>query len=295
MITTGSKFYFGVAGLAYAAALIFGLSTGGHLWGVLSFGYKGGVGDHLGYSILMLLSVAAFLIGSVVVAFRDADADVVATVAGTETVPEVHPPRNASFWPVVAAFSGGLMILGLATSPALFVIGAIIGVIAAIEWTLTAWADRATGDPEVNAMVRDRLMKPLEVPMLAVGGIGIVVLAFSRLLLAVSKTGSVVVGLVFGVLIVAAGFAVAYRPHIGRSLVTAVIAFFAVTILGSGIYGAAQGEREFEIHGEHGEEGEHGEDGEHSEDEEHSEDGEEHSDESEEGLEAGSGSNEVGQ
>jgi len=276
MITTGAKFYFGVAFMAYVAALAFGLSTGGQLWGVLSFGYKGGVGDHFGYAVLMMTSAATFLLGSVVVTFRDADADVVAGVAGTETVPEVSPPSNASFWPVVAAVAGGLMVLGLATNPGIFILGALIALVAAIEWTLTAYADRATGDPEVNAMVRDRLMRPLEVPLFAAASIAVVVLAFSRILLAVSKTGAVVVGLVFFVLIGVAGFAVAYRPHIGRGLITAVVAFFAVTIFGAGIYGAAAGERDFEVHGEHSEHSE--------EDGEHSEDGEEHSDEGEEGL-----------
>lgn len=294
MITTGAKFYFGLAGVAYAAALAFGMSTGGHLWGVLSLGYKEAVGDHLGYVVLMMLAAAAFLLGSVSAVFRDADADVVTELAGTETVPEVIPPRHASFWPAVAAFSGGLMILGLASSSGIFILGAIIGVIAAIEWTITAWADRATGDPEVNTLVRERLMKPFEVPMLAAGAVGVVVLAFSRILLAVSKEGAVVVGLVFGTLIVAAGFFVAYRRTIGRGLVTAVVAFFAVAIFGAGIYGAAQGEREFEVHGEHSEHGDdHSDEGGHSDDDDHGDEGD-HSGDEEEGLGAVADGDEAG-
>ena len=52
MITTGSKFFYALAGVLLVAAVVYGYSTGGGEVGPLSLGYKGGVGDHLGYGIL---------------------------------------------------------------------------------------------------------------------------------------------------------------------------------------------------------------------------------------------------
>ena len=51
MITKGSRFFFGFAALAYVGAIVYGLSTGGHVFGVFSLGYKEGVGEHLGYTV----------------------------------------------------------------------------------------------------------------------------------------------------------------------------------------------------------------------------------------------------
>jgi hypothetical protein len=268
MFTTGSKFYFGLSATAYLAALAYGVSTGGHLWGVLSLGWKEGVGDHYGYSVLLGLAVASGLLGAVVVAFRDAEAHHVAEVAGTETVPEVAPPRSLNYWPIITAFAAGLLIVGLATGPVLFVIGAILAVICSIEWVISAWADRATGDAETNQLLRDRLLRPFELPLWSALVVGGVVFSLSRLFLAVSKIGAVVVGGVASTLILVVAFVLASRPHLSRSLVVGVAMLGGIGVLASGVVGASLGEREFHKHGEE-HEGEHdgeeheGEDGEH--------------------------------
>ena len=57
----------------------------------MSLGYKGGVGDHFGYGILVTASAVSFFLGVVVTATRDAEAEALAQVAGTETVPAVLP------------------------------------------------------------------------------------------------------------------------------------------------------------------------------------------------------------
>ena len=250
MNTTGSKFFFGLSGAAFLAAIVYSVSTGGHLWGALSFGYKEAVGDHLGYSILIGLAIAGLFLGWVSVAFRDADADVVASLMGSEMVPEVSPPRTVSYWPVLSAFAIGLCILGVATTPILLAIGAILLVVCALEWTISAWADRASGDPEVNQLVRNRLMRPLEIPLLGVAAIGFIVLSFSRILLALSKTNAVVIGLVFAALVMVAAFLLAYRTKLNRNVVVGVVALGAVAILATGVVGAVMGEREFHDLGE---------------------------------------------
>ena len=73
MFTTGFKLYFGIAVGLFIAAIVHGYATGGGHVGPLTWGWKGGVGDHIGYVVLMGLSVVSGTLGLVLVAFRDAD------------------------------------------------------------------------------------------------------------------------------------------------------------------------------------------------------------------------------
>ena len=57
MLTTGSKFFFAVGIVALVAAAALGWTTDGNGLGPLSAGYKGSVGDHLGYAILVFTGV----------------------------------------------------------------------------------------------------------------------------------------------------------------------------------------------------------------------------------------------
>ena len=45
MITTGSKWFFGLGFVSLVLAAAYGWTTGGNGLGPLSLGYKGGVGD----------------------------------------------------------------------------------------------------------------------------------------------------------------------------------------------------------------------------------------------------------
>ncbi len=79
MFTTGSKCFFGLAAAALLGAMVYGGATNPNevgmstLTGVLTLGYKGGVGDHLGCAILMGIAGAAVFLGATTAAFRDAD------------------------------------------------------------------------------------------------------------------------------------------------------------------------------------------------------------------------------
>ena len=53
----------------------------------ISAGYKGGVGEHLGYGILLAASVASLFAGFCTTAFRDADPEPTAALLGTDTLP----------------------------------------------------------------------------------------------------------------------------------------------------------------------------------------------------------------
>ena len=163
MIKTGSKFLFALATFGFVAAVLYAASTGNHLLGMdsiigpLTFGYKGYVGEHAGYTILMSLSAAALSLGVFLSALREADPEAEAQVVGLETVPDAVVADTVNYWPVVGAFSAAAVAVGLALGSTLFVIGFIGITVTTVEWAVRAWSDRSTGDPEVNRAIRNTL------------------------------------------------------------------------------------------------------------------------------------------
>ena len=100
---------------------------------------------------------------------------------------------------------------------------ALVAVHELCNLAISAWADRITGDPAVNRSIRNRMMHPIEVPVGAVLGIGIFVLAISRILLAVPKGGAylffgLVPAIIFGV-----GILIVLRPTLSRSVIAVVV------------------------------------------------------------------------
>jgi hypothetical protein len=254
MITTGSKWFYGFGFLSLVLAAAYGWTTGGNGLGPVSVGYKGGVGDHFGYGVLLSAGIISLLFGFVATALRDADAAAVAQVAGTEAVPPVLPAQT-SYWPPVAAFGAALVVIGLVSEAVIFVYGLIVLGIVLVEWAVQAWADHATGDPETNRRIRNRLMNPIEYPAAGLLALGVLAVAFSRVFLALSVESAVWVALAVGVVVVAGGFIVAARPTVSPNVVVGLLVAAAVLVIGIGVAGAVAGTREFH---EHEEEGEHG-------------------------------------
>ncbi len=265
MFTTGSKWFFGVAGAALVAALVYGGATNpsevgmSTFTGVLTLGYKGGVGDHIGYAILVGIAGAALFLGAVTAAFRDSDVEAEAELLGGP-VPEVTAPDRGSYWPVIGAFGAGCLILGIITNITLVLFGALILVAATFEWAISAWADLATTDPEVNRAVRRRVMLPIEVPILGALGVGVFVLAISRILLAVDH---VAVYFIFGgvaVVVLVLASVLSLKPKINPSVIAGLCVVGALAVLCGGVASAIVGPRDIEPHHE-----EHGDsdDGEH--------------------------------
>jgi hypothetical protein len=248
MITTGSKYLYGLGLSLLAAAAVYAWGSHAGLNGVLTLGLMGGVGDPGGFFVLLLAAASSLFLGAVATALRDADAEAVQAYGRFERVPEVLPPSGVSYWPVVAAFGLAAAALGLVIGVAMFVLGLVLMGVAALEWTVRAWSDRATGDPETNRRIRNRLMHPFEVPLTGVLGIGLGVLAVSRVLLATSETASWIVAGVLAASVLAVASIFALQPKLNRSLVAAVCVLGALAVLGGGIYAAAHGEREFEKH-----------------------------------------------
>lgn len=256
MFTTGSKYFFGLASFALVAAFVYGAASADHavnletFVGVMTFGYKGSVGEHAGYAILVGLAAACLFLGGATAAFRDADAEAVSQLMRLETVPEVTAPNSPSVLPVITAFGVATVVVGLVTESAFFMLGMVILAMMVIEWTVKAWSDRATGDPAVNRAIRNRLMYPVEVPVLSLLGIAVFVLVMSRLLLVMpDRLGSYLVFGLVPVAVLAVGWYVSSRPRLNRNVLTAIFLVGGVFVLVSGIVGASLEEREAEHHG----------------------------------------------
>lgn len=257
MITTGSKWFFGLGFVSLVLAVAYGWTTGGNGVGPLTMGYKGGVGDHFGYGVLVAAGLISLFLGAVALAVRDAEALAEAQVAGTETVPAAIP-AGPCYWPAVSAFGAALVVVGLVASPVLFVIGLVVLGAVLVEWAVQAWADRATGDPETNRQIRNRLMNPIEFPAAGLLGIGVVVASLSRLFLSLSADDAVWVGISIATVIILTGFFFASRPRISANVVVGVLLVAALVVIGLGISGAVSGQREFHEQGSEGTTGEGG-------------------------------------
>jgi hypothetical protein len=266
LITTGSKYFFGLAGIGLLAAIVYGIVTNGvdhggvavllrsdgavdAILGPLTLGYKGGVGDHVGYAILVGFGLANLGFGVAASAFRDADPTALAELAGDDVVPPIQAPVGLNAWPFIGALAAVSVVVGLATSWVLFVIGCATAAIAAVEWTMSDWAARATVDPEVNRRVRNRVMLPVEIPVGGVILVAAIVYCLSRILLTASKDGAVLAASLVAFVIFVVAVVLGARPQIRRGAVVGALFVAALVILGLGIGGALAGPRHFEKHG----------------------------------------------
>jgi len=264
MITRGSKFFYAAAVVGFLTAILYGFLTGAaahsgvvgvfqdgdvvnSLVGPLTFGWKGWVGEHVGYSVLMGFAGVMAALGGFATAFRDGSADVLVQMEGgspaTAANPGVLTPIGLSYWPLVGAFGVGVAVVGLAADPTLFVVGVVLLAIVAVSWTVRAWAERATGDTGTNRELRHDIMDPLEVPILSVITLAVIVLCVSRLLLALPQSAAVYVIILAAIIVFVLAFMLSSRPELKRPVVVAVLLVGGVVIIAAGIVGAVAGEQ----------------------------------------------------
>lgn len=231
MITTAGKLWFAVTAFALVAAEVYFLATGGEDGGALT---------------LLFVAVAAAVIGGAAIAIRDGDA----TVSGEGTrEPVVVRSALPAPWPVVVALGAGLAIVGYAAGGLLLYAGLGVMGIALVEWMVQSWAERSTADPAYNAALRNRIMFPLEVPVLGIVGVGFVMLTFSRILLAApDKNTSTIIALIVAAVITAGAFIIANRPRVSAGALSWILAVGAVVLLAAGVLSGVSGEREVEVH-----------------------------------------------
>jgi hypothetical protein len=268
MLTPGFKLYFGIALFGLVGAFVFGVNTVlqtegltvrdnldeagvvSVLTGPLTVGWKGAVGNHMGYSIWLTMAVVAGFLAFLLIAFRDADPEAVAEVAHTETVPLTRAPSGASYMPIVGAFAVAVVAIGWIVNRTVFFAGLALLVAVIGTWTIRAWADRATGDDGINRQIYHRIIDPLRVPIVGAFLVGFLVLAMSRVLLAVPNkaSSSIVFGLA-GLVLFLIVVGVAFSPRMSKGVITALLVVGALLVLAGGIYGIAAGPREVEPHG----------------------------------------------
>src|SRR6185503_13278008 len=97
-IPVSFRFYIGfaVAALVGAVTAALGSNDGDpiidRVLGPLTFGWKGAIGDHLTYTVLVGVAVVAIFVGVVITAFREADASAVAQVVDLDAAPLTRAP-----------------------------------------------------------------------------------------------------------------------------------------------------------------------------------------------------------
>jgi hypothetical protein len=221
MFSTGFKYFFGVTVLSIVA-LIMSLA----LFEKLAL---------VGVAISFLIAVGALLAG--LSAFTSDGTTRDANTSTSELVTQ-------SIWPLISAIGVVFLGLGLVTSSVVFFGGIVVLLAAISEWMVQAWSERASTDLAHNTAARKRLLNPIEFPVLAAVGLGVIIFAFSRIMLTVDKSTGAVLFIVAGALVLVAGSLFAIRPNMKRSVGAAICVLGALGIVAGGVASAVSGERE---------------------------------------------------
>ncbi|MGK2957835.1 MAG: hypothetical protein ACSLFB_05445 [Acidimicrobiales bacterium] len=232
MITTGAKFWFGLTFFTLVATVVYFMGSGG---------------EEFGSVVLVAAVIASFIVGTTCAGMRDGNLQ---TPGGRTLALGTSPRRSAAPapWPAFGAVGAAVALVGLAGGNALLYVGIGIMGVVLVEWMVQGWAERSTTDSTQNQELRNRIMQPFEFPVLAAVTIAVVVLSFSRVLLALSKTGSTVIAMVLATVILAVAFVVAARPRISSTLLSAFLVLSTLGLIAGGIASAVVGEREIVKH-----------------------------------------------
>ena len=227
MFTTGSKLLIGATVVATVAAVLYGIAQDG---------VRGTIG-------LVSAAVALAFLAAINVYVRDSNVAPDDDLA-VATAPAAQPTASGSVWPLLFAGSAVLLAIGLVTYPTFTIIG-IVGLLAAgAEWVAEAWADRASTDPAHNAVVRDKISNPLEFPVGAAVAAGIVIYFFSRIMLWLSKTNTVIFFTAVAVVVALSAFLFVYRPSIKRGAAAGFIGIGIIAVVAGGAAAALDGQRD---------------------------------------------------
>ena len=227
MITTGSKFLIGSAVMATIAAIVYGITQDGVM---------GTVG-------LASAAISLVVIATLNVMLRDSNV-FVDDPAPVETAAAAKVAPDASVWPLAFAFGGVVVAVGLVTYQPILVIGLVVLLVTGAEWAVKAWSEGASSDAALNADVRSRFSNPLEYPVGGAVAIGIIIYGFSRVMLWLSKTNTIVAFAVVGAIVLAIGFAIAFRPTMKSGAIGGTMAIGAVAVVVAGAAAGLDGQRD---------------------------------------------------
>lgn len=227
MFTQTSKLFLPVAGVALFLGAVYKIMSGDVLGGVL----------------YLMVGAVAFLLGVMLSTVRENEYAPVVAGSAPPVVRQVQvrPLPGGGGWPVVAAVSLGLVMLGLIQHPLFTWAGVLLAVVAGAGW-LARSASESTG--------RVISLLPIGLPVLGLATIASVMFFMSRVLLAVSETASWVIALFVAILVLGSASIAAVRPSISGRTLAAVLAIGSVVMVGGGVFAAAVGERHIEAHSE---------------------------------------------
>jgi hypothetical protein len=239
MFGNATKYFFGISLLMTIAATAYGVGTAVNGQGDVAF---------FGTVVLGTMAAAAAFMGWLALEAGDG--------ASADRAKENAFVLVPAYWPIMASAGVGFLIVGLVINNLLAIFGLLVIITAAIEWTITAWADRRSGDVAANYAERQRLAMPLEVPLYGALAIAVPVYLTANLLLAISKNAAAWTALGLSTLILAIGFVFNAKPNLRRPVVASIVGLGAVGILAAGIISIANGTRTIEPHhgDDHGEE-----------------------------------------
>jgi hypothetical protein len=192
--------------------------------------------ERLALGGVALSMVFATLVGlsAVVIIVNDGD---------NEVQPRDASLVRASMWPLVTVVGVVLLILGLVVAQVYFIFGIVVVLAALTEWLVQAWSESASDDAAHNDSARRRLLHPIEFPVIATLGLGVIIFAFSRIMLAISKSAGAVAFMVLSSLVLLVGAIFALRPALKAAIVSGICVVGAVGIVAGGIAGQGAGLR----------------------------------------------------
>jgi hypothetical protein len=223
MFTTGSKYFIALSVLSSIALAVYLIFVGP---------------SSIGGTALFGMIAATGLLAGLALSTRDGDTETAVGAQAAMTAP------SSSMWPLVSVLGAVVILLGTITTPIVFILGIVVVLAAIVEWVIQAWSERASGDATYNDQVRKRILNPLEYPVLATVGLGVIIFSFSRVMLAIDKSAGAVGFIVVASLVLLAGILFSVRPNLKRSLVTGICVFGALGLVSSGIAGMGSGLRE---------------------------------------------------
>lgn len=224
MFTNGSKYFIGVTGFSAVVLVIYLVLVDGAVGGAVA---------------LASIMLAVGLLAGLALFNRDGDVEV-----GDAAAPANAVPVGSSLWPLVTTLGIVAMGVGLITHEIVFLLGLTALVAGFVEWVIQGWSESASSDRRFNNAARGRLIHPLEFPVLATVGAGVIVVSFSRIMLAISKTTGAVLFTIVGALVLAGGVFFAVRPNLKKSVAVGLCVIGAVGVVAGGIAGASVGKRD---------------------------------------------------
>ena len=224
MFTTGSKYYLGLSGVAAIVGIAYMVLVNP---------------NDIGATALFMLATGAGTIAGFSLFTREGEVD-----TAEEAIEAARRAPGASIWPIVTALGAAIVLVGLATIPAWFIIGLAVLCAGGLEWMIQGWSDRASADAGYNENVRTRIIGGLEFPGLAAVVLVVIAYAFSRIMLTASKNGATIIFMVVATIVLIIGSMIAVKPNLRGRFTAAVVTVGTVALPAAGVASAFAGERE---------------------------------------------------